>query len=242
MTEPSTRIRIEPERKWIRGVKDGLVAVDSRDVRLVWEVPYYPAWYFPADDVRARLEENGETLRSPRRGEGTRYDLVLEGTTVDDAAWRHVDSPVEELRDLVRFEWDAMDSWFEENVEVFVHPRSPEVRIDALASSRHVRVLVDGVVVADSVRPTILFETGHRSRYYLPQTDVRMDLLTPTSTTTGCPYKGFANYWSVDAGAGVHDDLAWGYRTPLPESEAVAGLVCFYNERIDLEVDGAMLT
>lgn len=241
MTDSSPRIRIEPNAKWIRGVRNGRTVVDSRHASFVWEVPYYPAWYFPAADVRGELKENGEVLHSPRRGDGTRYDLFVDGDTVPDAAWQHVDSPIEELRGLVRFEWDAMDSWFEEDVEVYVHPRSPQTRIDTLPSSRHVRVLLGGEVIADSVRPTILFETGLPPRYYLPQTDVRMDLLTPTETSTGCPYKGFARYWSVAVGGTTHDDIAWGYRTPLPESEAIAGLVCFYNERVDLEVDGVAL-
>jgi uncharacterized protein (DUF427 family) len=65
-----------------------------------------------------------------------------------------------------------------------------------------------------------------------------MDLPTPTGTTTACPYKGWANYWSVHVGGAIHDDLAWGYRTPLPESDAIAGLVCFYNEKVDIELDG----
>lgn len=241
MSESHERIRIESSPKWIRGVRNGRTVVDSRDVRLVWEVPYYPAWYVPVDDVRGHLVPNGTTLRSPRRGEGTRYDLVVEGETVADVAWQHVDSPVEGLRGLVRFEWDAMDAWFEENVEVYVHPRNPEVRVDTLPSSRHVRVVVDGEVVADSVRPTLLFETDLPTRYYLPQSDVRMDMLTPTDTTSGCPYKGFAHYWNVTTGQGTHEDLAWGYRTPLPESTGIAGLVCFYNEKVGLEVDGVLL-
>jgi uncharacterized protein (DUF427 family) len=216
----------------------GHIVVDSRDSRFVWEVPYYPAWYFPLDSVRGELIENGGTVRSPSRGEGTRYDLVMDGVTIPDAAWRHLDSPVEELRDLVRIEWSAADSWFEEDVEVFVHPRSPEVRIDALPSSRHVRVLVGGEVIADSARPTVLYETGLPARYYLPKSDVRMDLLASTESGSECPYKGWAEYWSVTAGGSTHKDLAWGYPTPLPESEAVAGLVCFYNEKVDIELDG----
>ena len=150
----------------------------------------YPAWYFPLTDLDAALVPNGTTLRSPSRGEGTRYDLVVGDVTIPDAAWRHLDSPVEELRDLVRIEWSAMDAWFEENVEVFVHPRSPEVRIDALPSSRHVRVTVDGDVVADSTHATVLFETGLPARYYLPKSDVRMDLLTPTTSTSACRTRG----------------------------------------------------
>src|SRR4051812_34202297 len=104
-------IRIERCPKWIRGYVAGHAVVDSRDVRLVWETPYYPAWYVPLGDVHAKLRENGSVLHSPRRGDGTRYDLVIDGHTVADAAWRHVDSPIDELRDLVRFEWPAMDAW-----------------------------------------------------------------------------------------------------------------------------------
>lgn len=235
------RVRVEPNPKWIRGVSGGATVVDSRRSRYVWEIPYYPAWYVPLDDVAGDLVENGGAVRSPSRGEGTRYDLVVGDRTIPDAAWRHVGSPVEELRDVVRIEWDAMDAWFEEDVEVFVHPRSPEVRIDALPSRRHVKVLIDGVVVAETDRPTILYETGLPPRYYLPKADVRMDLLTPTDTSTACPYKGWANYWSVSVDASVHEDVVWGYRTPLPESTPIAGLVSFYNERVDLEVDGERL-
>ncbi len=238
MATERPRVRVEPNPKWIRGLVDGVTVVDSTSTRFVWEIPYYPAWYVPLGDVAGELQANGGAVRSSSRGDGTRYDLVVGDRTIPDAAWRHLESPVEELRGLVRFEWDAMDAWFEENTEVFVHPRSPEVRVDALPSTRHVRVLIDDEVVADSVRPTILYETGLPPRYYVPKTDVRMDLLTPTDTETACPYKGWANYWSVTVGDTTHDDLAWGYRTPLPESEAIAGLVCFYNEKVDLEIDG----
>ena len=105
-------------------------------------------------------------------------------------------------------------------------------------STRHVRVSIDGVVIADSRRPTLLFETGLPTRYYLPKSDVRMDLLQPTDSETACPYKGWASYWNVVIDGTVHEDLAWGYRTPLPESAPIAGLVCFYNEHVDIEVDG----
>ena len=241
MASERPRVRIEPNHKRLRAMVDGMPVIDSTQSSFVWEVPYYPAWYFPLDAIAGELVANGNTLRSPRRGEGTRYDIVVGERTLTDAAWRHVDSPVEELRNLVRIEWDAVDAWFEEDVEVFVHPRSPEVRVDALASSRHVRVLIDGEVVADSTRPIVLFETGLPTRYYLPKTDVRLDLLSPTETSSACPYKGWANYWSVKVNESVHDDIIWGYRTPLPESEAIAGLLCFYNEKVDLEIDGVLI-
>ena len=144
-----------------------------------------------------------------------------------------------ELPDHVKIDWSAVDHWFEEDEEVFIHPRDPYRRVDALPSSRHVVVRVGGTVVADSHRPTILYETGLPARYYLPPDDVRLDLLTATDTTSGCPYKGFARYWSVEVDGAEHPDLVWGYDDPLPESAPVKGLMCFYNEKVDLEIDGA---
>ena len=145
-----------------------------------------------------------------------------------------------ELRGLVRFDWEAMDAWFEEDEEVYVHPRDPYSRVDILPSSRHVEVVVNDVKVADSHQPRLLFETGLPTRYYLPQVDVRLDLLRPSETTSRCPYKGTANYWSVEAGDQVVEDLAWVYRTPVQESVRIAGLACFYNEKVDLYVDGVL--
>jgi uncharacterized protein (DUF427 family) len=160
------------------------------------------------------------------------------GKQAPGAAVRYADSPIPELRDLIRLDWDAMDAWFEEDEEVFTHPRDPYTRIDVLSSSRHVVVDVDGVTVAESTSPKVLFETGLPPRYYLPKPHVRMDLLVPTDTVSHCPYKGRAEYWSVRAGDVVHEDLAWSYPAPLPESHKVAGLVTFYNEKVDLYVDG----
>jgi uncharacterized protein (DUF427 family) len=158
----------------------------------------------------------------------------------EGAARRYPDSPLAALRGLVRLDWDAMSEWLEEDEPVYTHPRDPYHRVDVLHSSRHVRVEVDGVTVADSVRPTILFETGLPPRYYLPLPDTRADLMAPTATVSHCPYKGAASYWSVDTGTGVHPDIAWGYRAPLPESQKIAGLACFYNEKVDLYVDGEL--
>jgi uncharacterized protein (DUF427 family) len=131
-----------------------------------------------------------------------------------------------------------MDEWLEEDEPVYTHARDPHTRVDILASSRHVRVEIDGVTVADSRSPRILFETGLPPRYYLPLTDVRTDLLRPSDTQSHCPYKGAAGYWSVDTGTNVHEDLVWIYRTPLPESQKIAGLAAFYDEKADVFIDG----
>jgi len=155
-----------------------------------------------------------------------------------DGAWTYADSPIEALRGRVRFEWSAADAWFEEDEEVFVHPRSPLTRIQILPSSRHVVVTVDGIIVAESDRPTFLHETRLRRRTYLPKLDVRMDMMVPTETTSMCPYKGAAVWWSLVTPTAEHTDLVWSYPTTHRESAPIAGLMAFYDERVELTVDG----
>jgi uncharacterized protein (DUF427 family) len=233
------RVRIEEGAKRIRAYLGGEVVADTTRPMLVWEKPYYPAYYFPVADVREELlEADGGVARSPSRGDGRTFTIRAGGREAPGAALRYEDSPLEELRDLIRLDWDAMDAWFEEDEEVFTHPRDPYTRVDILPSSRHVRVEVDGVTVAESTSPRLLFETGLPVRYYLPKTHVRMDLLVPTDSLTHCPYKGQAEWSSVRANGSVHEDLAWSYPTPLPESQKIAGLVAFYDEKVDVYVDG----
>jgi uncharacterized protein (DUF427 family) len=232
-------IRIEPSTKRVRVYLGGETVVDTVRPSLVWEIPYYPTYYFPVEDVRTDLLiPDGNVERSPSRGDGKTFTVKVNGKEAAGAALRYTESPIEELRDLVRFEWDAMDAWFEEDEQVFVHPRDPYHRVDILGSSRHVRVEVDGVTVAESSSPRLLFETGLPVRYYLPKTHVRMDLLEHTDTVTSCPYKGQAEYWSIRVGDQVHKDLAWSYPQPIVESAKVATLIAFYNEKLDIYVDG----
>ena len=238
---PHGRIRIETGAKRVRAYLGGEVVADTTRPVLVWEVPYYPAYYFPLADVRAELlAADGAVTHSPSRGDGRSAHHQGGEREVSGVAVRYENSPIEELRDLIRLDWDAMDAWFEEDEQVFTHPRDPYTRVDILPSSRHVRVEVDGVTVAESTSPRLLFETGLPARYYLPKTHVRLDLLISTDTVSHCPYKGQAEYWSVRAGDTVHEDLAWSYRTPLPESQKIAGLIAFYNEKVDIYLDGQM--
>lgn len=236
---PRGRVRLETAAKRVRAYFDGDVIADSTRPHLVWEVPYYPTYYFPVEDLAADLlVPTGESERSPSRGVAEIYDVKGSRRTAEGAARRYPDSPMPALRELVRLEWDAMDAWFEEDEEVHVHPRDPYTRIDTLNSSRHIEVHVNGTLVADSHHPTLLFETGLPTRFYLPKPDVRMDLLVPTTTVSHCPYKGTAEYWSVRTDGEEHADLAWSYRAPLPESQKVAGLVAFFDEKVDVTVDG----
>jgi uncharacterized protein (DUF427 family) len=212
--------------------------VDTRAARLVWESPRYPTYYLPLGDVCVPLIPTGTREHSPSRGEGERFDVKAAGRTAVAAALSYPDSPIEELHGLVRLDWAGMDEWLEEDEPVYVHPRDPYTRVDVLASSRHVRIEVGGVTVAESHQPRILFETNLPPRHYLPLTDVRTDLLRPSDAHTLCPYKGTASYWSLEVNGRRYEDFVWTYRAPLPESQKIAGLVCFYDEKVDVYLDG----
>ena len=234
-------IRVAPTAKRVRAYLAGEQIVDSTAVKLVWEKPYYPTYYFPLDDVAIGvLQASGKTERSPSRGDARFYDVVVNGSTARDAAYDYPDPKIEELADHVAFTWAAMDSWFEEDEEVFVHARDPYKRVDILRSSRRIEVSVNGVAIADSEAPSLLFETELPARFYLPSEDVKMDLLIPSETKTDCPYKGTASYWSVQAGPDLVEDIVWSYPDPVAESAKIAGLLCFYNERVDIKVDGVL--
>jgi uncharacterized protein (DUF427 family) len=240
MAQTARGIKIEPGRKRVRTYLAGQIVADTIHPVLVWEGPHYPVYYLPAADIRAQLVPAGRTEHSPSRGDAQVCDVKTASATAPAAALQYPESPLAELRDLVRLDWSSMSEWFEEDEPVYTHPRDPYTRVDILASSRHVRVELDGITVADSRRPRILFETGLPPRYYLPLTDVRMDLLRPSDSESHCPYKGTAGYWSVDTGRAEHRDIVWTYRFPQPESQTLPGLACFYTEKVDLYVDGEL--
>ena len=234
------RVRVEPSAKRIRAYLASELVADTTRALLVWETPHHPTYYIPSSDIRAELVPTGETEHSPSRGDAEVHDVKVARSTEPGAARRYLSSPIAEIRDTVRLEWNAMDDWLEEDEPVYVHPRDPYTRVDILASSRHVRVVVDGETVADSRQPRILFETGLPPRFYFPLTDLRLDVLTPSQTQTHCPYKGTATYWHLDVDSHHYEDFVWIYRTPLPESQKIAGMAAFYNEKVDLYVDGVL--
>ncbi|WP_433893775.1 DUF427 domain-containing protein [Streptomyces sp. CA-111067] len=242
---PDDTLTWEPRERRVRAARGETVVVDSLRAVLVWEpgrpVPLYA---FPREDVRTDLlRPAADPDTGAHSGSETFYDLVLDGETIANAAWTF---PVDELSDYVSFEWSwrpggGLDHWYEEDEEIFIHPRDPYSRVDALASSRHVQVEIDGVLVADTHSPVLLFETRLPVRYYIPREDVRLDLFTPTDHHTGCPYKGTAEYWSLTAAADtVPANLAWSYPDPLPAVRSVRGMIAFYNEAVDITVDGEL--
>ncbi|MTD53502.1 DUF427 domain-containing protein [Amycolatopsis pithecellobii] len=233
------RVRTERGAKRVRVLFGGKIIADTIRPLLVWEIPYYPAYYLPREDFAPGvLEPSGETHHTPSRGDAKVSTVRVGERAAELAADEYEDSPLTELNGHVRLDFAKMDAWFEEEEEIFVHPRDPHKRVDILASSRHVRIEIDGVTVAETRNPHLLFETGLPTRYYLPKTDIRLDLIEPSDTITRCPYKGEAEYYSVRVGDKLHEDIVWYYRAPFPESQKVQGLVAFYDEKVDVFVDG----
>jgi uncharacterized protein (DUF427 family) len=242
---PSTDhpIWTEPYPRRVRAILDGVAVVDSTRALLLLEAGHLPVYYFPPVDVRSDLLEPTDTsTRCPYKGEASYWSIRVGDRVVRDAVWSYQD-PLPDRTDIkgyMALYWNRVDAWFEEDDEVFVHPRDPYHRVDVLASSRQVRVVVAGETVAETRRPWLLFETGLPTRYYLPKADVRMDLLVATDRQTQCPYKGKARYWSARVGDTVEEDIAWSYPFPIPECPKIENLVCFYNERADIWVDGEL--
>jgi uncharacterized protein (DUF427 family) len=238
----NAEVRIEPSPRRVRAFFAGEPIADSTRVLLVFEPRRLPVYYFPMADVRMDLLRPTAHTQATPEGSTARWSLESHGRSVDNVGWsyREPDEARTALKDYVAFYWGKLDAWYEEDDEVFVHPRDPYHRVDVLNSSRHVKVVIDGTVVADTRRPRLLFETSLPTRYYIPKVDARLDLLEPTDTVTQCPYKGRARYWSVRIGDKVHKDLVWGYPFPIPECSKIENLVCFYNEHLDIYVDGEL--
>jgi uncharacterized protein (DUF427 family) len=233
---------VEPVPRRVRAVLAGTTVLDTTRARYVWEWPPYPQYYVPLADVRAGLLVDEQRSQRLTRGTAHRHGLRIGDTSRPDAADVYRDDALEGLAGTVRFDWAAMDAWFEEDEQVFVHPRNPYARVDAVRSSRSVRVELDGVVLAETPSPVMVFETGLPTRYYVPRTAVRFEHLVPSDTVTECPYKGRTSaYWSVRTGDRMRADLAWSYDFPTRQLLPIAGLVAFYNEKVDHVLDGELL-
>jgi uncharacterized protein (DUF427 family) len=207
---PERIVYVEGSPRRIRAVKGSETVIDSRRVRLLHESGSLPVFFFPEEDVHSDALPAGAVRRH-------------------DAVPRHVS-----------VDWAAVDAWFEEDEEVFGHPRDPYHRIDVRESARHVRVRVGGQLVAEAKRPLLLFETGLPPRYYLRPEDVRLDLVVPHGKKTRCAYKGVASHWSVRVGDTLAEAVAWCYTAPDDDGREIKGLIAFYNELVELEVDGEL--
>jgi uncharacterized protein (DUF427 family) len=238
---PGRAMYIEPCHKWIRALVGGETIADTRHALMVSESGHQPVYYFPPEDVRSDLlEPSDRHTRCPKKGEASYHTIRAGGKVVEAGAWYYPEplAGAEPIRGMIAFYWGRMDHWFEEDEEVFVHPRDPYHRVDVIPTSRHVKISLDGEVLAESDRAIALFESNLPIRWYLPREDVSVEV-EPTDTVTRCPYKGIAAYYAIRLQNGeTVKDLIWHYDDPLPAVERIAGRLCFFNERVDIEIDG----
>ncbi len=233
---------VEPVPRRIRATLGGSVVIDSTIALYVWEWPYFPQYYIPIADITPEILNDEGHEEHLRRGTARRLGVRVGSDERPGVAHHYIASDLDGVTGTVRFDWAAFDSWFEEDEEVFVHPRNPYARVDALRSDRLVRVELDGVVLAESSRTVMVFETGLPTRYYFDRLDVDFTHLRTSDTVSSCPYKGTTSgYWSVDVDGHLSPDLAWAYDFPTREAASIAGLVAFYNEKVDITVEGTRL-
>ncbi|KAF9450057.1 DUF427-domain-containing protein [Macrolepiota fuliginosa MF-IS2] len=225
---------LEDCQKRIRAYVGGACIIDTNKAKLVWEHPYYPSYFFSEDILPYFYLELVDT--TPQLA----VYHVTAGNKATHALTRYYQS---ELAGLFTIKFSAMDSWFEEDEQIFVHPKDPYKRVDILRSSRHVRVEVAGTEVANTRMPYLLFETGLPVRYYFPKTDCRLDLLEASDHKSQCPYKGEASYYDVYLSDDrIFPNIAWWYQCTTVEAAPIKSLVAFYNEKVDIWVDGEQQT
>ncbi|KAH6722040.1 hypothetical protein DL95DRAFT_382762 [Leptodontidium sp. 2 PMI_412] len=225
--------KIEGTPRRVRGLLGGKYIFDTLEAQYVWEHPYYPYFYIPLDAFtkEAKFEKvaSKEDFYIARLSAGAKStERVLILLTLKGG-----------LQNLVRIEVSALDAWFVEDEKLLgSHPKDPYKRIETIPSSREIRIEVNGTTVAKSTQNVFLFETMLRTRFYLDPTAVEWGVLRESETVSFCPYKGMANYYHVDVGGKTIEDAVWYYKYPTAESALVAGRLCFYNEKVDVFIDG----
>ncbi|MGG3571928.1 DUF427 domain-containing protein [Bacillus gobiensis] len=235
------RIKVEPTARRVSVVLNSVTIADSKKVKLVHETGHLPVYYFPKEDVRSDLfEKSNFRTTCSHKGEATHWHVKVGDQVAENAAWSYTSNEAESLdiKGYYSFYWEKVDHWYEESEEIFVHPRDPYKRVDAIKSSRHIQIVLNDITLADSNRPVIVFETGVPVRYYIPEEDVRTDVLKQTNLVTRCPYKGEASYWNAELNDKIYENIVWSYLDPIQEISKIKGLFSFYNEKVDVYIDG----
>jgi len=258
---PAGYFELSPKR--IRAIHSNVLLFDTTSALLLWEHPYYPTIYIPVTNLITGLTSSSNKLSfrddPDSKSNGDIYKKVVrklleefkivEEWRITEIVVSGVEGEEKVIKDVVEFEggkldgfvripFDAVDLWLEESIPMHVHIRDPYKRIDTLKSTRHITIKIDGTVMADSHSPVLLFETGLPTRYYLPPDSLTWNYIRSSDTVTRCPYKGEASYYSVKFNGKEWKDVVWYYKYPIAESLEVAGLVCFYNEKVEVWVDG----
>jgi uncharacterized protein (DUF427 family) len=233
---PPQRLFLSEFPRRVRAVFADHTIVDTVSAALLHQTGRLPQLYVPQTEVQGHLLRPSDTSdESPFTGAYRYHHVVVGDRIARDAVWSLPSPPAEAawLAGWHGIAFDAMDAWYDEAEEVHGHLRDPYHRVDTVATTRRIRVRVGGTVLADSLEPLLVSETGLPNQLYVPPADVDTDELTPSTTTTQCPYKGTAHY--ADA-AGI-TAVAWRYRHPLPEAARIAGYWCFDPDKVTIESD-----
>ena len=237
---PAHRLHFEDYPRRIRALVDNHAVLDTTRGKLLHETGLLPRFYAPLEDLdQDVLEASDHTTHCPFKGDASYHHLRVGDRVVENAVW-HYPEPIAGaawLEGYCSVYEEAADLWLQEDEPVRIHLRDPYHRVDVLESSRQVKVRVDGVMVAESDRPKLVFETGLPPRPYLLRSDILPGILERSETTAGCPYKGDATYWSLRVGERLVEDGAWSYEAPLPEALKVAGHLAFEGKGIEIEMD-----
>jgi len=203
LKNPDKFLEVELSPRRVRVKFAGETIADSTRALLMCEGGHVPIYYFPMADLRMDLfTPTDHTTHCGYKGQASYWTLNAGGRTEENVMWSYRD-PYEEMlpiKDHVAFYWDRMDSWWEEDEEIFRHARDPKHRVDAILSHRPVKVVLGAETIAETTKARFVFETNHPVRYYFPREDVRMDLLSASDTTSRCPYKGIAGYFTAAVG------------------------------------------
>jgi uncharacterized protein (DUF427 family) len=230
------KIQSCPTPKKIRAMFNGEVIADSTNVLILSETRFVPIYYFPKVDIRMDLLQNSDHgTTCSKKGEASYWNIALNDKEIEKAAWCY-ETPIagaEKIAGYIAFYFKIMDHWYEDDEEIFVHPKDPFVRIGVRKRKQSVRVVIGGETVAQTTQARALYETGSVTRYYNPKEDIRMDFLESTDLHTSCPYKGTCDYWSVKINDVEFENVVWSYPIPHAEASCIENLLCFYNEKVD---------
>lgn len=237
---PDLVLYLDPMPYWIRALFEGETIVDAYEPLLLHESGRLPVYYFREEEVNRDLLESSET-RSEPKGIAEYWTVRVGERAAPDAALSY-SLPIEGaalLQGLLTLDWDEMD-------EMVLRGRAalrPPAR--SVQPNRHVQDEPASAHLArrraarrDQACDGALRDGTAPPRYYIPEEDVRTELLVQSSNRSRCAYKGSASYWSVQIGGRLVEDLVWAYRDPKHDAEEVRDLLCFFNERVDLEVEG----
>ncbi|PHH70600.1 hypothetical protein CDD82_7025 [Ophiocordyceps australis] len=238
--------KVHAASRRVRVIFNHTTIVDTVNAFHVWEHQFYPQFYVPMSELRGCTTRDVRMVKSDSVNRAALVELTVPDRSgikerKTDRVLRFTDDKsLGALTGLVRLEFGSMDQWLEEDVPVHVHPKDPFKRIDILASCRPIEIKLGSRRIASSPYSMHLIETGLPVRYYLPPAAVDPSMLRKSDQVTKCPYKGEAQYYHVLVDGSVARNLVWQYQVPTPESCQIAGLLCFFNERVDIYLDGKL--